>query len=83
MRPCYYAFQGVACNLSPYGAITAPVSVGGWLLQASSVYAGCFLRVSAYAFQMIGMAAFYPHCILRIVIFAQNIENRVGLLTKL
>ena len=22
MRPCWYAFQGVACNLSPYGAFT-------------------------------------------------------------
>ena len=22
MRPCWYAFQGVACILSPYGAFT-------------------------------------------------------------
>ena len=30
VRPCYYAFQGVACNLSPYGAIIEkpPVLLG-------------------------------------------------------
>ena len=29
MRPCCYAFSGVACTMSPYGAFKAPPALPG------------------------------------------------------
>ncbi len=43
MRPCWYAFQGVACILSPYGAFTEipPALPGDVYLLFFFTVSGC------------------------------------------
>lgn len=44
MRPCWYAFQGVACILSPYGAFTEqPPALPGDVYSLLLVIFLCFV----------------------------------------